>query len=116
RPGRPIQRQPPERLQRVLLELLRDHLEQAAQHVQVVFLLPETVECAFGVFELGESGLAAGDRRLRPPEAAGAAADDGAEPGAEGAGPAGMAERGQGARDAQQDALGAAAETRLLPP
>ena len=98
-----VEGQAPEGSQRDRLELLFHQVQQAAEHVAVVFLVPLPIQLAVGVGDLLEGGGGAaaaaglGARVDGPPVIGRAAADDGAQPGAKRAPVAGVLESRAGA-------------------
>ena len=86
-------------------------VQQAAEHVAVVFLVPLPVQVAVGVRDLLEGGRGAaaaaglGAHVGGPPVIGRAAADDGAQPGAKRAPIAGVLEGGEVLDHAQKDVL-----------
>ena len=106
-----VEGQSPEGPQRGRLELLLHRVQQAAEHVAVVLLVPLPVQVAVGVGDLLEGGDGAAAAAGRgagadgPPVIGRAAADDGAQPGAERAPLAGVLEGGEVLDDAQEDVL-----------
>src|SRR5262245_6535669 len=90
---------------------LLNRVDRPAEHVAVVLLVPLAVQVAVGVGDLlqrrlgatAAAGLGAGDGG--PPVIGRAAADDGAQPGAERATVAGVLEGGEVLDHAQEDVL-----------
>jgi hypothetical protein len=109
--ARAFQSDPAEGLNRARLELQLHQIHQAAQHVVVVLFIPAAIQAAVGILELAQGlgrAAIAGANRLAAsarPEVAGAAVGNGAQPAAERAAPARVAERREILHQGHQDFL-----------
>src|SRR5262249_9608543 len=111
RGGGPLQRRAAAGAHGGRFELPLGQLEQAAEHVPVVLLIPVAVQRAVGVLEQGEGGRGrvvsggGGPAGRRLPVIATGVGGDRAQPGAEGPAAARVAERRQATNDRQEDLL-----------